>query len=264
MLVCSVVLSAVVPGAGSKPEAPLPIAGEIGSTSCSCCACAAAQQVCLFHHLKGWACPLCFGQCGYPWIIIFNCVSSEQDASLCNWMKPDNCGVTDMRLYSLNSATSELYFCLFLQAVETNLASKDSHWVYANEVRPDTNSHKYRGKLVACCLKFASHLFLFYVEYLGNWAFIQYFITVCLLGSVHLFFSVAPPVTLTSSDPNCTNEEFDEFADHFLLLMVDINAITHSDLLIFLDILKKKKHIILMLSKPRDEDQSWLIPTSNK
>lgn len=58
----------------------------------------------------------------------------------------------------------------------------------------------------------------------------------CLMGSVHLFFSVAPPVTLTSSDPNCTNEEFDEFADHFLLLMVDINAITHSDLFIFLDI----------------------------
>lgn len=28
-----------------------------------------------------------------------------------------------------------LYFFLFLQAVETNLASKDSHWVYVNEVR---------------------------------------------------------------------------------------------------------------------------------
>lgn len=28
---------------------------------------------------------------------------------------------------------------LLLQAVETNLASKDSHWVYANEVSPSTN-----------------------------------------------------------------------------------------------------------------------------
>ena len=27
-----------------------------------------------------------------------------------------------------------------MQAVETNLASKDSHWVYANEVRPNTNT----------------------------------------------------------------------------------------------------------------------------
>lgn len=28
-----------------------------------------------------------------------------------------------------------LIFCLSLQAVETNLASKDSHWVFVNEVR---------------------------------------------------------------------------------------------------------------------------------
>lgn len=30
--------------------------------------------------------------------------------------------------------------CVFLclQAVETNLASKDSHWVFVNEVRPET------------------------------------------------------------------------------------------------------------------------------
>ena len=28
-----------------------------------------------------------------------------------------------------------------LQAVETNLASKDSHWVFVNEVRRDTHRH---------------------------------------------------------------------------------------------------------------------------
>lgn len=31
-------------------------------------------------------------------------------------------------------------FYFSLQAVETNLASKDSHWVYANEVRPNANT----------------------------------------------------------------------------------------------------------------------------
>lgn len=49
---------------------------------------------------------------------------------------------------SVSSFSSELSVCLFLQAVETNLASKDSHWVYANEVRPSTHSHKHRGELI--------------------------------------------------------------------------------------------------------------------
>lgn len=86
-------------------------------------------------------------------------------------MTPDNCDATGLHLISVSCFTSELSFCLFLQAVETNLASKDSHWVYANEVRPDTHSHKYRGKLIVAMsfkVPFDSRLFSFFVEYLRN------------------------------------------------------------------------------------------------
>ena len=109
--------------------------------------------------------------------------------------------------------------------METNLASKDSHWVYANEVRPDTNSHKHRGKLFffffsldfesSICFSSVFFLFLFIYLFLHLGAFIQCLIT-GLMGLVHLF------LTLTSSDP---------LAGHFLLLVVDINSVTHSNLI---------------------------------
>lgn len=42
--------------------------------------------------------------------------------------------------FSLCLSSLSVSFYSSLQAVETNLASKDSHWVYANEVRPNTNT----------------------------------------------------------------------------------------------------------------------------
>lgn len=108
-------------------------------------------------------------------------------------MIPDNCDVTDSRLNPLSSFTSELSLCLFLQAVETNLASKDSHWVYANEVRPDTNTHKRRGKLTLAVpfkLPFVSRLFSFFVQRLGKMSFYSVFHhCLHLMGFVHIIFS---------------------------------------------------------------------------
>lgn len=76
-------------------------------------------------------------------------------------MTPGDRAATDLLLYSLSSFTSELPVCLFLQAVETNLASKDSHWVYANEVRPGTHSHKHTGELTVAVSFCLLSLFLF-------------------------------------------------------------------------------------------------------
>lgn len=54
--------------------------------------------------------------------------------------------------------TSDLSLCLFLQAVETNLASKDSHWVYANEVRPGSNQHRRLRHLTFSLLLLCFHV----------------------------------------------------------------------------------------------------------
>lgn len=52
------------------------------------------------------------------------------------WLAWTNKMTLCLKMFSL----SLFSLCSSLQAVETNLASKDSHWVYANEVRPDTNT----------------------------------------------------------------------------------------------------------------------------
>lgn len=55
--------------------------------------------------------------------------------------KSDLLGKTKWRCVLKCSLSLSVFpLCSSLQAVETNLASKDSHWVYANEVRPDTNT----------------------------------------------------------------------------------------------------------------------------
>lgn len=99
-----------------------------------------------------------------------------------------------------------------------------------------TRTNAEESSLWLCHLNFPLFLVCFpsLCSVWAKWAFIQYFITVfiwwvsCILSSHDTDLS----------DPNCTNEEIDELsllADHFLLLLVDINPISHSNLLIFLD-----------------------------
>lgn len=70
-----------------------------------------------------------------------------------------------------------LCFFLFLQAVETNLASKDSHWVYVNEVR------KSKEKTQLATL--THHHFFFICFDTPNRAYMQHF---CFLNGTRLKF----------------------------------------------------------------------------
>lgn len=257
MLVSYVALSAVVTGAGSKPEAPLPIDGEIGCTSCSCGACDAAGL--LLHHLKGWACPLCFRQCDYPGLIIFNCAAE--------WHQ-----IIVMRLvYTWSQwAASPLSF-LFVYSFRlwkptwhprTVTGSTPMRW---GQTHTRTNTEE--NSLLLCHLKFRLILVCFHFL-LSIWEIELLF----SISSLSLFDGFSAPFLLgsTAHDPNCTNEEFDELnllADHFLLLVVDINVNTHSDLLIFLDIKKKKKKHFEGESTPTTMNLfslTWIVSFANK
>lgn len=91
--------------------------------------------------------------------------------------------------------TSDFSFCLFLQAVETNLASKDSHWIYANEVSPNTNSHTDGKSVIEHSLCFMS-IFLF------GWISAKLFFSEMLsLSSFDVFTSAPFLLCSTARDP---------------------------------------------------------------
>lgn len=73
--------------------------------------------------------------------------------------------------FTRRAFTSEPSFCFFLQAVETNLASKDSHWVYATEVRPGTSAQIHLSISIFVAMSFqvpfASRLHSFLVPVSG-------------------------------------------------------------------------------------------------
>lgn len=121
--------------------------------------------------------------------------------------------------------------------METNLASKDSHWVYANEVRPGTHSHKHTGELIVA----VSFCLLSFFFFCGAFSKFELNKTELLFstssppsfdGFITPFLLSSAPMTLISSETNCINEAFDELSlltDHFLLLVVDFNTITQGN-----------------------------------
>lgn len=103
-------------------------------------------------YLKSLVAPMCYRLCG---LVVFSAhrtcsLSVSEDVLIYKLSSRDTWeeAYMDYCVISMNLCTwflncpplsvSPLSFSfnLSLQAVETNLASKDSHWVYANEVRP--------------------------------------------------------------------------------------------------------------------------------
>lgn len=75
---------------------------------------------------------LLFIPCFFPlsWPVLANYVWFYK---LCSWTHMDVWHITSRAQWN-DLALPSFFFYLSRQAVETNLASKDSHWVYANEV----------------------------------------------------------------------------------------------------------------------------------
>lgn len=100
------------------------------------------NKCCLLHNLELVVCPLCSRQHDYCLFLVFfppvlTClgylVALTWFYKLCSWTHMDVWHITSRAQWN-DLALPSFFFYLSLQAVETNLASKDSHWVYANEV----------------------------------------------------------------------------------------------------------------------------------